>query len=469
MDLAFLPLAENPADPALPLIGAVVTVDPASRYVHFDPITSTSSSTPVEAIKRWRGASGVFPRVVHTDGGTEFKGDFETYLHAHEIVHDTGTPENSKGRGVVERLVKTLKHALVASIPQGQLSDWPQFLDTVERATNHLPHSSLGNLSPWQFRFAEHAPPPIFNWCPEDSPLVSVDRLANCVTALRELADLCSSVATLHRAATSPPDALSFNVGDTVFLSHARVHKSALESSYYFYEGTYLVSVKEVDSKGSPTGWFTVREILANHSPTREVLGPPREVVSSRLYPLDVSRTDFAELHLRKLPSGFGIPETILKGPSQAKATLGRYLVKWVNVPTPSWEDPALLASTTVFKEFLASRRKGRPSTPPTRSLPTVAKRSSSTPREAGTLVAAPLVAAPLKQWSPLDTHTLVEVTDPSNPQLAPALAEIVVVVAPSSSLPKGGYIVQWASSSLRSDTIPAPLVLPLVRRRKGR
>lgn len=488
LDVAFLPAAERAGNDAF--IGLAILVCPASRWAQFTPITSTVSSSIIPAMEAWASAAGRWPERAFTDGGAEFKKFFDAFCEERGILHVTGTPHNSKGRGIVERLVLVIKRALVALLPQGSLDQWPRALLQLEQAYNNTPHSSLANLSPFEYRFATpSAAPPGLDWLPPSAPTVLLDRLGDATVALRQLADICSSVSTLHSAATAPLDPLTFKVGDLVLLSLAHAHANRLSETFYHYQGPYRVTRVELNSRGAPTNFYEVCEQLANSTPDRPVLGPPRSVFSSRLWPWDSSRCDPVEAHLRRMPPGYGVVTEVVSGPSSASTTRGMYEVRWANVAATTFEHPSTLASLDLYKAYCASLReppRQRPGSRVSAATPaapaTAASAAASayaSPSSASvSATSTPALALPHPSATPAAAETSAPLQAPTalfpvgalvqaaqGERTRPAQATVHATLSAAAAPPAGGYIVRWSSGHL-SSFIPAAAVSALPAKR---
>ncbi|CAK1597862.1 unnamed protein product [Parnassius mnemosyne] len=90
----------------------VVTIDAFSKYVLFYYATDKSPHSTLAALKRTIHLFGT-PLQIIVDGGREFLGEFKTYCQQLGIdIHDI-SPGISRANGQVERIIATLKNALI--------------------------------------------------------------------------------------------------------------------------------------------------------------------------------------------------------------------------------------------------------------------------------------------------------------------------------------------------------------------
>ena len=102
-----------------------------------------------------------------TDGGTEFKGEFDTFCERHRTVHSTSTPYAQWQNGVVEARVKLVKDAVrTTAISHGRCEpcDFVHFAEHATAMTNMLPTDVLDGANPyWQLYGLQ----PRMNWMRE--------------------------------------------------------------------------------------------------------------------------------------------------------------------------------------------------------------------------------------------------------------------------------------------------------------
>ena len=87
----------------------LVVTDVATSNMDFEPMKTTNSAEAVEAFKAIAKRKYLnLPTVsVKTDGGPEFKANFNKFLIDNKIAHITAVPNRHSQMAVVERLNKT--------------------------------------------------------------------------------------------------------------------------------------------------------------------------------------------------------------------------------------------------------------------------------------------------------------------------------------------------------------------------
>jgi len=99
-----------------------------------------------------------------TDGGTEFKGAFESFCERHKVVHSTSTPYAQWQNGVAEARVRILKDAVrTTAISHGRCEpcDFVHFAEHATAMMNMLPTHALDGANPyWQLYGLQ----PRMNW-----------------------------------------------------------------------------------------------------------------------------------------------------------------------------------------------------------------------------------------------------------------------------------------------------------------
>jgi hypothetical protein len=89
----------------------LVCVDHWSGFPLFSHLRSTTTKAVCTQLSQWFNILG-WPRTVRTDGGPQFRGDFQEFCKAHQIVVQTSAPYNPRSNGLAESGVKTVKTIL---------------------------------------------------------------------------------------------------------------------------------------------------------------------------------------------------------------------------------------------------------------------------------------------------------------------------------------------------------------------
>jgi len=132
----------------------VTVIDVATRYAWCKLVPSLSSHHARTALEEFKDNYSHPVRVVQTDNGSEFLGEFDDCLVSQEIPHQFSWPRSPRINGVVERFNRTIQDEFLSR------SDELYFdLDAFnQKLVNYLtwyntqrPHHSLKLLSPMQY------------------------------------------------------------------------------------------------------------------------------------------------------------------------------------------------------------------------------------------------------------------------------------------------------------------------------
>ena len=355
-----------------------IVVDAASRAVslfHVSSVPTAADST----LALWEWASHYdMPRAVISDSGTHFLGDFQRFLEEMSIDHRLGTPHNSQGRGVVERLVRTLSDALRRVVPSGRWEVMQAGLAAVQWGYNTSPHSALAWFTPLQVLLGVHSAASTIPRAPEEALLPGSAAPAftrgEAHAAVQALAGMASEAESFSRAAASAAPPPSFEVGSMVLLFLPSAASFSRQSPFH---GPYVVAARGEHSDGSPTGFYTLREALAGHTEATPRLGAPVERHASALRPFRLGDgQEVSDVLEARLPAGLYLVERILEGPDAA----GAFLVKFRS-GVQQWLPRRELKSNVLLAEYLRARGS---SSAPSPSAPTAgSKRRGRSPKRA--------------------------------------------------------------------------------------
>ena len=121
----------------------LVAVGVFSRYCILMPMLTIDSEEATELFKLYvlNGSGGAMERVI-TDGGPEFKGEFEELCRHQNIKHAVSAPGNAASHGMVERLIATTEITLAHFIDE-DMSVWHKSLADAQAVHNRTPHPAL--------------------------------------------------------------------------------------------------------------------------------------------------------------------------------------------------------------------------------------------------------------------------------------------------------------------------------------
>lgn len=125
----------------------LVVVDILSRYAFVSPLENKRPLTVVKSFKNILKSRR--PKKVRTDAGSEFRGEFESFLKKENITHIITRNENIKSN-YVERFNRTLKSLITRYMTHNNTKEYLSILPQLVQNYNHTLHSSLPYLSPAQ-------------------------------------------------------------------------------------------------------------------------------------------------------------------------------------------------------------------------------------------------------------------------------------------------------------------------------
>lgn len=89
----------------------LVMVDRFSGYPFVKQLRSLTTSAVLKHLTAWFLEFG-FPFIIRTDGGPQFRSEFEKYCKDHNITHELTSPYNPQSNGLAESAVKNVKFLL---------------------------------------------------------------------------------------------------------------------------------------------------------------------------------------------------------------------------------------------------------------------------------------------------------------------------------------------------------------------
>ena len=100
----------------------LILVDRYSGYPWAMPLRSTTTKTITNNLTAWFQAHG-WPERIRTDGGPQFRGDFQNFCKEHSIIHELSSAHNPKSNGLAEAAVKSIKNLLLKCRENGDNFD----------------------------------------------------------------------------------------------------------------------------------------------------------------------------------------------------------------------------------------------------------------------------------------------------------------------------------------------------------
>jgi len=151
-----------------------VITDLATNKFDIEPIKDTKSESAVKALKTIvkRGILKLPEISIKSDGGSEFKGAFDTYLKKEGIYHSVGTAYRKTQLAPVERLNRSLARLLMNYLnkkeveTRGVYMNWTDILPTIRTDLNEFRERDIDKLKEYQSKSyfdASKAKTPEFN------------------------------------------------------------------------------------------------------------------------------------------------------------------------------------------------------------------------------------------------------------------------------------------------------------------
>ena len=133
----------------------VTAIDIVTKFAWVKIVSSPSSGQAKEAFIEFMNQYKYELRIIQTDNGSEFLGEFDDYLTDIQIKHEFIYQKSPKVNGVVERFNRTVQEEFIERNDDLMLTDKEKFN---EKLTKYLiwyntrrPHHSLGQMSPLNY------------------------------------------------------------------------------------------------------------------------------------------------------------------------------------------------------------------------------------------------------------------------------------------------------------------------------
>ena len=110
----------------------LMAIDHFSKWVEVKEVKGHDANTTTEFLEREVLGRGFVPKIVLTDNGTEWQGEFKLLCEQNGIKHDHSSVYWPQGNGLAERLIQTLKRGLATMIAQHG-GEWDEHLQQVLR------------------------------------------------------------------------------------------------------------------------------------------------------------------------------------------------------------------------------------------------------------------------------------------------------------------------------------------------
>lgn len=231
----------------------IVTIDAFTKYVLFYHATDKSQHSTLGALKRHVHLFGP-PVQIIVDGGREFLGDFKIYCDRFGINIHAIAPGVSRANGQVERMMATLKNALVM-IKNYETEQWHTVLDELQLAMNCTAHRVTGIAPLTLLTQRKHCvPPELLSLVDIDEQTVDIEALTNLAQQkMTQTAEQDRQRFNLRKAKIHP-----FQRGEYVLIKNNPRNQTSLDLKYSEpYEISRVLEndrylVKRVVGRGRP-------------------------------------------------------------------------------------------------------------------------------------------------------------------------------------------------------------------------
>ena len=122
----------------------LVLVDRYSDYIFCsDALSKTNTSTILNVLIKWFQLFG-YPSVIRSDGGPQFRSEFDNFCASKNITHELTSPYNPQSNGLAENAVKQAKHLLIKSLENKEnFQEALSFYRNVPNASGYSPAELL--------------------------------------------------------------------------------------------------------------------------------------------------------------------------------------------------------------------------------------------------------------------------------------------------------------------------------------
>lgn len=125
----------------------LLVIDIFNRVGRAIPMLNNTSVDAVDAFKIATKSMGM-PKIVTSDDGSEFKGEFKNFLKSNNILHSVTSKGDHNKLGMVDRFSKTIKHMLYKHFTNTEYTNWIDVIDGFVDSYNNSPNSNMCDLTP---------------------------------------------------------------------------------------------------------------------------------------------------------------------------------------------------------------------------------------------------------------------------------------------------------------------------------
>jgi hypothetical protein len=123
-----------------------IAVDIFTRQARAEPIKAkTAENTSAILAKILQEAK---PKVIYSDDGSEWKGQFKKLLQENDIIHVVNDYGDHNSLGIIDRFSRTFKTMIAKYMTGEETKKWHDILQKLIRIYNNSPHTALEGVKP---------------------------------------------------------------------------------------------------------------------------------------------------------------------------------------------------------------------------------------------------------------------------------------------------------------------------------
>jgi hypothetical protein len=345
----------------------IVFIDTFSRFIELIPIHDLTAETAATALIQIMGRYGI-PHTVLTDNGTQFANKIMDQLNTmleieHHKIHAYSHEENS----IVERANKEIMRHLRDIIYDTRIfANWYKYLPFVQRIKNSEIHISTG-VAPAQLVFGSQIDLNRGILTPYIKPkgqlsLFIANSIANQNLAIKVAQETQYETDAKHfeRASKRQRNETQFQINSFVLVQHEQrdgIRPHAPPSKLHpTLKGPYKVIAKNEREQGTV---YTCQNLVNNKLEDFHVTNLQPFYYDERVVnPTEVALADNESFLVEKIMS-----HRFTDSQRKIKSNL-QFLVKWINIPEPTWEPWKSTNKLNKVHEYLRSKSDLKKFTP---------------------------------------------------------------------------------------------------------
>lgn len=123
-----------------------IAVDIFTRQARAEPIKAKTAENTAVVMAKILG--DVKPKVIDSDDGAEWKGQFKQLLQQNDIIHIVNDFGDHNSLGIIDRFSRTLKTMIAKYMTGEETKKWVDILQKLIKLYNNSPHTALDGVKP---------------------------------------------------------------------------------------------------------------------------------------------------------------------------------------------------------------------------------------------------------------------------------------------------------------------------------